>query len=149
LVDLYPHTGPLGAICTALRSAKNDLLFVMAGDMPFISTTFLHWAISQIPQEADAAVPKSEQRFEPLCAFYKKTCLSSMEKRLKAQEYKISSIFPDIALFVLDVNLFPEIQKTPYLFYNINTLEDWDHYLQVGNSPMEGKKNLERKSNTL
>ncbi len=41
--DLTPGAGPLGALVTALMSATTDRVFVLAGDMPFITAPFVEY----------------------------------------------------------------------------------------------------------
>ena len=41
--DLTPGAGPLGALVTALMSATTDRVFVLAGDMPFVTAPFVEY----------------------------------------------------------------------------------------------------------
>ncbi len=130
IVDLYPQTGPLGAIYTALSFSKTPWIFVLAGDMPFMKMDYIEWLLEQIPQEADIVMPKDNMRYQPLCAFYKKTGMKVMEQNLHTGRHKILSILPEVSFQEIDVATFPEIHQNPYLFYNINTQEDWENYLR-------------------
>ncbi|NUM34105.1 MAG: molybdenum cofactor guanylyltransferase [Candidatus Brocadiae bacterium] len=134
IVDIYPKTGPLGAIYTALSFSKSPWVFTLAGDMPFMTLDYIQWAISQIPEDADAVIPKDKKGHQPLSAFYNKSCIQVIEKNLHSGIYKILAICSEISYKELDVFSFPQIHQNPYLFYNINTQEDWEKYLVFQNS---------------
>src|SRR5512146_3094694 len=65
--DLKPGRGALGGLYTAIASATNPIVAVVACDMPFASATFLEAAIRlMVEAEADVVIAKTEEGFEPL-----------------------------------------------------------------------------------
>ena len=84
--DLKPGRGALGGLYTAIASASNPFVAVVACDMPFASGTLLQTASKlMVEDEADVviarAVPraqragKGEEGYEPLHAIYRReTC---------------------------------------------------------------------------
>lgn len=75
--DLRPgRRGPLAGLEAGLMAARNDRVFVAAGDMPFISgglAAFLLELVSD--RDVRAAVPRYGGRLHPLCAAYKRELL--------------------------------------------------------------------------
>src|SRR5262245_45578611 len=67
--DHRPGTGPLGAISTALRVAPSPRVLILAADLPFLTTAFLEF-LAQADENADAVVPVTGGRWQPLCAMY-------------------------------------------------------------------------------
>src|SRR5258708_38830334 len=58
--DIVPGCGPLGGLHAALTAARHDTLFLIACDMPFVSTPFVAYLIS-LAAGGDAVVPRSER----------------------------------------------------------------------------------------
>src|SRR6266536_2910574 len=75
--DLKPGRGALGGLHTAIASASNPFVAVVACDMPFASAPFFDAATKLMVQEAvDVVIAKTEEGFEPIHAVYRReTCL--------------------------------------------------------------------------
>ncbi len=75
--DLKRGRGPLGGLYTALVSAKNPIVAVVACDMPFANAQLLEAAASiLIQEEADLVIAETPEGFEPLHAIYRrKNCI--------------------------------------------------------------------------
>src|SRR5262245_40152266 len=69
VADPRPGTGPLGAIPTALSAAPTERVLILATDLPFLTTAFLSF-LAKADENADAVVPVSGGRWQPLCAIY-------------------------------------------------------------------------------
>src|SRR4030095_13443815 len=86
--DLKPGRGALGGLYTAIASASNPIVAVVACDMPFASPTLLEAAsklLVDAEREADVVIAKSEEGFEPLHAVYRReTCLPAIEAAIDA-----------------------------------------------------------------
>ena len=78
--DLKPGRGALGGLYTAIASASNPHVAVVACDMPFASPTLLEAATRlMVQEEADVVIAKAEEGYEPLHAIYRRgpVCLPS------------------------------------------------------------------------
>src|ERR1044072_3671969 len=75
--DLKPGRGALGGLYTAIASASNPMVAVVACDMPFASPELLEAARQiLVREEADVVIAKSEEGYEPFHAIYRReTCL--------------------------------------------------------------------------
>jgi molybdopterin-guanine dinucleotide biosynthesis protein A len=125
--DLYPGTGALGGLYTALQAAGQPLVAVVACDMPFASAGLLAYSSDRLLSSgADVAIPRSEEGFEPFHAVYRReTCLPAVKKALEAGERRLISWFPDVNISPI----LPEewLPHDPNLlaFWNLNTPEDF------------------------
>ena len=73
LADLHPHEGPLGGIITALRWSPEDLVVVLACDMPFVDVAVVVELTSVAMAEPEAAVVVARvgDRAQPLTAVWR------------------------------------------------------------------------------
>ncbi len=129
-VDVYPGSGSLGGIFTGLSAADREWGIVVACDMPFLNVELLNQMLS-LRERCDAVVPVLNGRPEPTHAVYSKACLSSIERRLKASDLKITRFFDEV-----QVNYMPqhEVERTDpehLSFMNVNTQEDLDQALAL------------------
>ncbi len=69
IADLVSDGGALGALYTAVHSAKTDRTLVVACDMPFLSEPLLAHLVD-VGGAADIAIPRTRRGYEPLCATY-------------------------------------------------------------------------------
>jgi molybdopterin-guanine dinucleotide biosynthesis protein A len=121
--DLYPGTGPLGAILTALHHTSADWNLVAACDMPELSGEFLRLLMDAAAgTDGDAVVPVGPSgRPEPLCAVYHRGSHPMLERALRRGVRSVSAALEDLRATLVSV---PEL--TP--FQNVNTPQDWADY---------------------
>lgn len=73
--DARPGEGPLAGMEAGLTAARTPLVFVAAGDMPFISPGLVEYMIRLAAERGlRAAVPRHEG-IHPLCALYSRDVL--------------------------------------------------------------------------
>lgn len=121
--DLYPETGPLGGIYTAVYHATHPHVLTVACDMPWLNRPLLEYMIG-LRQTADIVVPRWEKFPEPLHAIYSKTCLDPIEARLKAQQLKITGFFGQVAVRFVERVEIEQFDEDGRSFANINSPED-------------------------
>ena len=124
-VDIYPGGGSLGGIFTGLSAADGDWGLVVACDMPFLNVA-LFLRMLGLREGADAVVPVLDGRPEPTHALYSKTCLPHMERRLEADDLKISRFFDEIKVSYVSQNEVEDDDPDHLSFFNVNTQEDLD-----------------------
>ena len=82
--DVFPGRGPLGGIHSALHHAKNDSVFIIAGDMPWPDAKVIEDLWHRFTEsKTEALIPVHEKGREPLFAFYAKTAIAPIEDCLK------------------------------------------------------------------
>ena len=75
--------GPLAGIEAGLAAARNRLVFVAAGDMPFLPESLVGFLLERLDSHGSSAVaPRHRNRVHPLCAAYDREMLSRVRSAL-------------------------------------------------------------------
>ena len=121
--DLRPDRGALGGLYTAIASATNPTVAVVACDMPFASPALLEAAGRLlVREEADVVIPKSDGGYEPLHAVYRRgTCLPAIEAAIEADQWKVIAWFPQVKVRVLTPEEIRRYDPSGLAFWNVNT----------------------------
>lgn len=124
--DVLPGMGALGGLYTALNSARGDLVAVVACDMPFVSLPILSLAYERLSRNnADVAIPKTYQGYEPFHAIYRReTCVLPVRRALEAGERRLISWFPSVTIISLEEEDLHLLDPLGLAFQNINTPEE-------------------------
>src|SRR5258708_22309869 len=72
--DRRPSAGPLAGLEAGLAGARNEVIFAVACDMPYVTQEVAQMAVSAA-RRCDAAIPRIEGRAEPVCGAYRRTAL--------------------------------------------------------------------------
>lgn len=131
IADDAPGMGPLGGIATALRRARNGLVFITACDMPLLDGAVIQ-AMATDYAGQDALVfsrDRGEQRaaYEPMHAFYSVRSLAVIEDQLANGRLRLED-----TLNRLDLRVLPEawlLVRDPGqdTLFNMNRPEDISH----------------------
>lgn len=125
--DLMPGRGALGGLYTAIASASQPLVAVVACDMPFASARLIE-AMSRllVQEEADVAVARSEGGYEPFHAVYRRaTCLPAIESAIQADQWKVIAWFPRVRVRELTPAELTALDPAGLAFWNVNTPEEF------------------------
>jgi molybdopterin-guanine dinucleotide biosynthesis protein A len=129
-VPLYPdivkERGALGGIFTALKSAHNPVVAIVACDMPFASSELLSRASDRlVVEQVDAVVPRTGDGLEPLHAVYRrKTCIPAVKRALETGEWKVTSWFSKVNIAFMESEELMIYDPEKIAFWNVNTVED-------------------------
>lgn len=125
--DLKPGRGALGGLYTAIASASNPIVAVVACDMPFASPELLEAASKLLVHEdADVVIARSEEGYEPLHALYRReTCLPAIETAIDADQWKVIAWFPQVKVRVLTSDELRRYDPNGLAFWNVNTPEEF------------------------
>jgi len=124
--DLYPDRGPLGGIHAALTVTKTDLNLMLSVDTPFVAPKFLTFLVSEaVRGGTTVTVPFVGERFQPLCAVYRREFLSVAESALQAGKNKIDPLFCHTTVRRIDEAELMRLAFDPRMFDNLNTPEDF------------------------
>lgn len=129
--DSIPGLGAIGGLYTAMDVASNELVAVIAGDMPFASAAILSEGSRLLDLNgADVAIPRlQEKNFEPLHAVYRREpCKKAILKAIEAEQRRLISWFPSVRVIEMDEELCRQLDPDGLAFFNINSMED---YLQA------------------
>ena len=118
--DRKRAAGPLAGLEAGLIAARNEVLFAVACDMPYVSRTTAELAVAAA-RNADAAIPRHEGLYEPVCGAYRRTALPAIVGALDAGNYAAHDVVD-----TLDVTWLEGID--PQEFENLNTPSDLDRF---------------------
>ena len=124
VTDIVPGCGPLGGLHAALTAARGDALFLVACDMPYLTTGFVEYLFS-LAQGADAVVPQSERGYHPLCAVYARACLKPAAARLADRRLKMRELVESVRTRVVPIEDIRRFGDPVRLLANVNTPADY------------------------
>ena len=120
--DLIPEKGSLGGLYTGLVAMRSERGFVLACDMPYINKSLIRYMMDQ--QGYDIVVPKIDNLYEPLFAFYSKKCAAFARKNIAQHNLKITDIYANLNVKEIHEDVIKKYDKDMRSFININTPED-------------------------
>jgi molybdopterin-guanine dinucleotide biosynthesis protein A len=127
--ELIPHrvvfdrkasAGPLAGLEAGLTAARNEVVFALACDMPYVTRSVAEVAVAAV-QRCDAAMPRVDGRPEPVCAAYRRSALPAITGALNAGRYRAADIVEQ-----LDVTWLEGLD--PELFRSLNTPEEYERF---------------------
>lgn len=128
LLDAEPGQGPLAAIVGALRTVTTPALFVVAGDMPYISAPPIRLVVGRLlaggMPACDASVPLVGGFLEPLFACYGRTCLPAIERALRAGRRKTTGFYDEICVDLIGEKALRRLDSTLSFLRNVNEPAD-------------------------
>ena len=95
-------------------------------DVPFVSAALLHYLVGRARESPTAlvTVPRTGQRWQPLCAIYRRKFADVAEQSLRAGRYKIDSLFDKKHTQVITGEELVGSGFSADLFRNVNTPAD-------------------------
>jgi molybdenum cofactor guanylyltransferase len=121
--DEIPGMGSLGGVYTALRRAGTGRVFVVACDMPSLSTDLVRH-MAALSTAFDVTVPLVRGEFEPLHAVYARPCIGHVEKCIHEGRRRIISFFEHVSVRSVTEEEIRRYGEPDRLFMNINYPED-------------------------
>ncbi len=113
--------GPLTAFAQALPQLHTDWVLLLACDLPHLTgPTLQQWAslLPHLDADVTAYLPQSPKGWEPLCGFYRGTCLGSLESAISQGHRSFQSW-----LTAVSVQAIPDVPLDQLL--NCNTPDQW------------------------
>jgi molybdopterin-guanine dinucleotide biosynthesis protein A len=138
--DALPSRGPVSGIYSSLINAKNDCIFVIACDMPFVKmdvVSFIckkHMEISKGEFHKggdnsslciDATIPVYNEQPQPLLGIYCKTALPYLENSVLSEKTSMRRLLSEINTHFIGDSDIMTIDPDGRSFVNINTMEDY------------------------
>ena len=126
--DLKPGRGALGGLYTALASAHQDYVAVVACDMPFASAQLIAACTGMLEQEgADVVIARTVEGFEPMHAVYRRSsCLPAIEAAIAADQWRVIAWFPQVKVRTLTDEEIRRHDPDGIAFLNLNTPEEFE-----------------------
>ncbi|MEQ1908584.1 MAG: molybdenum cofactor guanylyltransferase [Vicinamibacterales bacterium] len=123
--DRVAERGPLGGLDAALDAAGNDAVLLLACDLPYVTTALLSHLI-RVCDGADAAVPRTERGYHPLCAVYAQSCATAVRHRLEHGMLRMRDLLGDLRVRTVELEELRRYGAPERLLANINTYADLD-----------------------
>jgi molybdopterin-guanine dinucleotide biosynthesis protein A len=118
--DRKPSAGPLAGLEAGLTTARNEVTFAVACDMPYVTRELAEMAVAA-SHGCDAAIPRVGGRPEPACAAYRRSALPAITAALDAGRYKATDLAEQ-----LDVAWLEGLDAD--LFRSLNAPEDYESF---------------------
>lgn len=124
--DVYKDYGALAGLHTALSYASNELVFVIACDLPFVNRNLFKFMKNIFEAKSvDVVIPRTENGFEPFYAFYRKsTCLPLVTEAIKSEKKRLISWHENAIVHPVYETELRTFDPTLNSFLNINTPEE-------------------------
>jgi molybdopterin-guanine dinucleotide biosynthesis protein A len=120
--------GPLAGIQAGLAAAQDDVVLVVACDMPRVTPDLARRLVEAAGPEVDAVVPRLGGRPEPACAAYRAGAAGSMAAALRAGLRRATDGLAGLRVHWLD-------GESPELFANLNTPAEYHAFVGGSVSP--------------
>lgn len=132
ITDYLPGKGPLSGMHAAFSLGTSERLWVVGGDMPFLSAR----AVEQMltlgdPGQYDAWIPFVNGEYYPLHGIYHKNCLQAVSAQLEGGRHEISELLDRINVQQMPEEFFRERGIETHFVTRINTTEEYHHAMQL------------------
>ncbi len=122
-----PQQGPLVGFAQGLRQIRTDWVLLLACDLPRLQGEELQsWLIEleTVSPTAIALLPHSQKGWEPLCGFYRRTCLPDLQNFIDQGGRSFQSWLANQSVQEL------QLENRDILF-NCNTPKDLEDFIHV------------------
>jgi molybdenum cofactor guanylyltransferase len=120
VADRSVNCGPLGGLDAALASARDDVLVLLACDMPFVTAALMTYLIAAA-HAVDVVVPRTERGYHPLCAVYTRACRPVVARRLAERRLAMTALFEDVRIRVVEGSEIAQFGDPARVLANVNT----------------------------
>ena len=145
VTDRIPGKGSLGGLYSGLLAAREEYVFAVACDMPFVNQDLVRYMIS-LATQYDVVIPHAhdpsgrkrqdkkfmsdhpmakEKDLHPMHAIYSKRCLSIIAERLQTDDLRLIGFLPDARTRIVEAEEIDRFDPRHLSFFNANTPEDY------------------------
>jgi molybdopterin-guanine dinucleotide biosynthesis protein A len=123
VADAHPGTGPLGGILAGLRAASNEVVAVVAVDMPFASPAVIRM-LASARGDHDAVVPVTDRGVEPLHAIYARTAAAPLAAQLEGGTRAVQRALEGLTVRYVAQDEWREADPSGRFASNVNLPDD-------------------------
>ncbi len=121
---------PLRGIHAGLSMSALPYQFVVACDMPFLNLDLIKY-MNKFAPDYDAVVPRINSYYQPLHAFYSRSCIGFIEAEIAAGSYKVIDFYTKLNIYYLNQEEVENFDPGQQSFININTWTDYREALII------------------
>ena len=131
--DRREHWGALGGIHSALAASQATWVFVVACDLPLVTSDLFSRLWKFNTDKFDAIVPiQPDGRPQPLCAVYRREVNSEEAARLIATgEHTPRALLAQVRTRWVEFEELADLPGAEYFFLNVNTPADYELAKQI------------------
>lgn len=93
--------GPLAGLESGLVAARNDVVFAIACDMPYVTPEVAQLAVAAA-RGCDAAIPRHDGRAEPVCGAYARSALPPITRAIDDGRLRAADIAAELEVTWLE-----------------------------------------------
>lgn len=116
--------GALAGLYTGLLAAGQPIALALGCDMPLLSRPLLRYLRSLLDDSVDVVMPLWEGKEEPLHAFYRRTCMSAIDRALSAGKRRVLDFLPDVRVRYVSHDDLQTLDPEGRSFRNVNQPPD-------------------------
>lgn len=120
VVDEIAEIGPMGGIYSGLRACKEDAIFVVACDMPFVSKEAVELVMEAYRQNGLSVIGAVDGKAHPLFGIYTKELLPVLEEQIENGNYRLTDLVRKADIAIIDLG------NEKKAVANINTGDEYD-----------------------
>jgi molybdenum cofactor guanylyltransferase len=125
--DIFPQRGPLGGIHAALRETTAELNLMLAVDLPLVEPRFLAYLAASASQcLATVTVPVYLDKWQPLCAVYRRDFAAVAERSLAKGKNRIDALLSQVETRKIGAEELERMGFSGEMFLNVNTPEQFE-----------------------
>jgi len=118
--DRRPSGGPLAGIEAGLAAARNEVIFAVACDMPYVTQEVAQLAVAAA-RSCDAAIARIDGRPEPVCGAYRRSALPFITGAVNTGRFKAADLVAELDITWLE-------GLDPQLFRSLNSPADLERF---------------------
>ena len=125
VADAAPGLGPISGLQSGLQACDAVHILVVACDLPFLNVELLRF-MADLPRSYQALVPWSEDRWQPLCAIYARSCLKVVDAMVSAGGGSMHKLLDQLDVQRPDEEEIRRLDPQRLSFLNLNERSDLD-----------------------
>lgn len=114
----------LRGIHAGLSLSTSPSSFIMGCDMPFLSLPLIRY-MSRFATEFDIVAPRLGEYYQPLFAFYNKSTLKLIARRLEENKLKVTGFYSHLKIKEIREEAIKHFDPQMFSFFNVNTQESY------------------------
>jgi len=126
IVDRVPGSGPLGG----LDVARDDVLILLACDVPFVTSAFLDYLVTDAAG-VDTVVLLTDRGYHPLCAVCTRACRETVAERLDDRRLAMTGLIEAVRTRVIEPEDVERFGPGRRLLANVNTPDEFDELVAL------------------
>jgi molybdopterin-guanine dinucleotide biosynthesis protein A len=99
--DQRSYGGPLAGLEAGLAAARNEVVFAIECDMPYVTPELAELAVAAA-RTAEAAIPRLSSGYPQVCGAYRRSALPALSAALQAGEVRTPEAFEQLEVTWLE-----------------------------------------------